>query len=142
MWLFMIVGISCVALSFLLSRSMDALQFGFEQSRLSGINPKRTQWLIILLCAAMTGWITAYCGPVGFIGLCVPHIARPLAKSVSHFKLMLLSVSIGICISLFCLLVTRMNLFNGSLPLNAVTSFLGAPFVIYILIKYRNQSAF
>lgn len=142
MWLFLIAGIITVFLAFFLSRRMDALQFGYEQSRLAGINPATTQWLIILLCACMTGWVTAYCGPVGFIGLCVPHIARPLAKSVSHFKLISLCILIGICVSLFCLIITRLNLFHGTLPLNAVTSFLGAPFVIYILVKYRNQSAF
>ena len=104
-----------------------------------GLNIKRNSVIIILLSGYLTAIVTAYCGPIAFVGLAMPHIARFLFKSSDHRLLIPATMLIGMDLTLFCNLIARMPGFDGNLPINAVTAFIGAPVVISVIMKSRKQ---
>ncbi|MBK9290603.1 MAG: iron ABC transporter permease [Bacteroidetes bacterium] len=101
------------------------------------IRPFRT--LILLLAGYLTAVTTAYTGPIAFLGLAVPHIARNLFKTSNHGVLIPSSMLIGAILALICNLIARLPGFDGSLPINSITALIGAPIVVYVLVK-RYQS--
>lgn len=102
------------------------------------IKPFRTS--ILLLTGYLTAVTTAYTGPVAFIGLAVPHIARNLFKTSNHGVLIPSSMLIGGSLALLCNLIARLPGFDGSLPINSITALIGAPVVVYVLVKrYRSM---
>lgn len=120
-------------------RALDALLLGDDYARSLGVNVGR--WRIALLVAV--GWVTALttavCGPIAFLGLAVPHMARLVMHTDTHRTLLPSTLLMGSTTALACLLVTRLpaalGLTHSILPLGAVTPLIGAPVVIYILIK-------
>lgn len=137
-WLFC----ACTALGvlgLLMSRALDAFQFSDETVANSGINRHRSGQAMIILSGLMCAVVTAFCGPVAFIGLCVPHVARMLFKTSRHIYLITGSILIAAHIGMLCTAVSRLTFFGQSLPINSVTSFLGAPFILYILIAARRN---
>lgn len=121
--------------SLFLSKNLNILLLGEKYAENLGLNIKRNNLIIILISGYLTAITTAYCGPIAFIGLAVPHIARFLFKSSDHRLLLPATMLIGIDLALFCNLIARMPGFDGNLPINAVTSFIGAPIVIAVIIK-------
>jgi len=84
--------------------------------------------------------VTAYCGPVIFLGLAVPHLCRGLLRTSDHRILMPASILTGASLALVCNLIARMPGFEGALPVNSVTALIGAPIVVYVLFsKRRNE---
>lgn len=127
-----IIGLSA---SFFLSKNLNALLMGEAYAENLGLNIKRNGLIIILISGYLTAIVTAYCGPIAFIGLAVPHIARFLFKSSDHRLLIPMTMLIGMDLALFCNVIARMPGFEGNLPINAVTAFIGAPIVIAVIIK-------
>ena len=127
-----IIGLSA---SFFLSKNLNALLMGEAYAENLGLNIKRNSLIIILISGYLTAIVTAYCGPIAFIGLAVPHIARFLFKSSDHRLLIPMTMLIGMDLALFCNVIARMPGFEGNLPINAVTAFIGAPIVIAVIIK-------
>lgn len=127
-----IIGLS---VSFFLSKNLNALLMGEAYAENLGLNIKRNSLIIILISGYLTAIVTAYCGPIAFIGLAVPHIARFLFKSSDHRLLIPMTMLIGMDLALFCNVIARMPGFEGNLPINAVTAFIGAPIVIAVIIK-------
>lgn len=127
-----IIGLSA---SFFLSKNLNALLLGEAYAENLGLNIKRNSLIIILISGYLTAIVTAYCGPIAFIGLAVPHIARFLFKSSDHRLLIPMTMLIGMDLALFCNVIARMPGFEGNLPINAVTAFIGAPIVIAVIIK-------
>ena len=127
-----IIGLSA---SFFLSKNLNALLLGEAYAENLGLNIKRNSLIIILISGYLTAIVTAYCGPIAFIGLAVPHIARFLFKSSDHRLLIPMTMLIGMDLALFCNVIARMPSFEGNLPINAVTAFIGAPIVIAVIIK-------
>lgn len=125
------------ALTFLLHRQLDLWSLGEEYARSMGLNHQRFRIYILVLTGMMTGVITAYCGPIAFLGLAVPHLARGLWSSGRHRVLVPAVMITGMIVALGCDLISRLPGTEGGLPLNAVTSFLGAPVVIAIILKGR-----
>jgi len=121
--------------SFFLSKNLNVLLLGETYAENLGLNIKRNSLIIILISGYLTAITTAYCGPIAFIGLAVPHIARFLFKSSDHRLLLPATMLIGIDLALFCNLIARMPGFEGNLPINAVTAFIGAPVVIAVILK-------
>lgn len=127
-----IIGLSA---SFFLSKNLNALLLGEAYAENLGLNIKRNSLIIILISGYLTAIVTAYCGPIAFVGLAVPHIARFLFKSSDHRLLIPMTMLIGMDLALFCNVIARMPGFEGNLPINAVTAFIGAPIVIAVIIK-------
>lgn len=118
-----------------LTKSLDALLLGEEYAKSMGVNVARIRTLIIGATSILAGSITAFCGPIAFVGIAVPHLARVLFRSYQHRLLVLGTVLLGVVILLFCQLIAQLPGSDQQLPINVVTSFLGAPMVIWIVLK-------
>ncbi len=121
--------------SVFLIKPLNALLLGETYARNLGVNVRTVRsWLLVI-----TGWLTAvttaYCGPVAFIGLAVPHLARLVIGTDNHLQLLPITMAMGALIALLCQLVCVLPGSQGILPLNAVTPLIGAPVIIYIIWK-------
>ncbi|WP_306643132.1 FecCD family ABC transporter permease [Sanyastnella coralliicola] len=123
--------------AFSLARKLDLWSLGESYARSMGLNHRQFRIGVLLLTGIITSIVTAYCGPIAFIGLAVPHLARGFWKSGKHAVLIPAVAISGMIIGLGCDLIARLPGAEGALPLNAVTSFMGAPVVIAIILKGR-----
>lgn len=130
--LFVIVFVS-IAIAFAKHHQFNLYQLGDEYASGLGVDIHALRRLTILITALLSASITAFCGPIGFIGLAIPHIAFFMVKSHDFKFLIPYSVLLGIGFSLVCNIISNISVFEISLPINAITSLLGAPFVIYLL---------
>lgn len=124
-----------LTLSFLLSKPLNLMILGEKEAIQLGVNVKRVRYAIIGVTAVLTGVITAYCGPIAFVGLAVPNIVRILFKTQQHLILILASFLLG---SLFLLAVDcliQLMEAHVLIPINAITSIIGAPIVVFIVFK-------
>lgn len=128
-----------IVISFFLIKTLNLLMLGENYARNLGINVKRARLFIILSSGILTASVTAYCGPIIFIGLAVPHIARLLFMASDHRVLVPATAMTGVCIALLCNLISRLPGFDGALPVNSVTSFIGAPVVVWVLLRKRKS---
>lgn len=126
-------------LSIIAAKSLDILLLGENYARTMGLSVNRSRVLIIASTSLLAGSITAFCGPIGFIGLAVPHLTRALMKTSSHSYLIIASCLIGSIIMLLCDVISQLPGSHTTLPINVVTSFIGAPVVIWVIIKKRNN---
>ncbi|MFL9843681.1 iron chelate uptake ABC transporter family permease subunit [Flavobacterium rhizosphaerae] len=124
-------------LSIICIKPLDALLLGERYANSMGINIKRTRFTIIAATSLLTGCITAFAGPIAFVGLVVPHIARLILKTSSHKILFCGTLLCGMVLMLVCDLLTQLPGNNMVLPVNAVTSLIGAPIVVWLL--WRNN---
>ena len=123
--------------SLFLSKNLNVILLGDLYAENLGINVKRNNLFIILISGYLTAIVTAYCGPIAFLGLAIPHLARFTFKTSDHRILTPAVMLIGMTVSLLCNLVARMPGFEGNLPINAVTAFIGAPVVIWVILRKR-----
>ena len=123
--------------TFFLSKNLNILLLGEMYAENLGLNIRKNSVVIILVSGYLTAIVTAYCGPIAFVGLAMPHIARFLFKSSDHRLLIPATMLIGMEMALICNLIARMPGFDGNLPVNAVTAFIGAPVVISVILKSR-----
>ena len=139
MLLFVTLMVLLIPLSFLLIKTMNLLLLGSNYARNLGLNIHRARLLVILSAGILVAIVTAYCGPIMFIGLAVPHLARAIFRSSDHRVLMPATVLIGATLALACNLIARMPGFEGALPLNSVTALIGAPVVASVLFRKRKE---
>ena len=123
--------------SFLVSKQLNLYLLGEDYAKTMGLNVKRFQLTIILITAILTGVVTAYCGPIGFIGIIVPHLARLLSKTSNHQRLTPLSILLGINVLLFADIVSVLPNNETVLPINAIASFIGIPIIVWIIFKNK-----
>lgn len=126
-----------LVVTFFLSKNLNILLLGEMYAENLGLNIRKNSVIIILVSGYLTAIVTAYCGPIAFVGLAMPHIARFLFKSSDHRLLIPATMLIGMDMALVCNLIARMPGFDGNLPVNAVTAFIGAPVVISVILKSR-----
>jgi len=119
-------------------KSLDALLLGENYAKSMGLNYKRTQYFIIFATSILTGSITAFVGPIAFIGLAVPHLAKLIFQTSNHKILFSATLLIGAIIMLLCDVISQMPLSDFTLPINAITSLVGAPIVIWLIVKKKN----
>ena len=119
--------------AFLLFKTLNLLLLGERYAENLGVNIKRSSMLIILVSGFLTALITAFCGPIAFLGLAVPHIARFLFRSSDHKLLIPATAFLGMDLALFCNLIARLPSFEGNLPINSVTALIGAPIVLWVI---------
>jgi iron complex transport system permease protein len=126
-----------LALSFLLMKPLNILLLGENYAANLGINVARVRFYIILATGLLTAVITAFCGPIVFLGLAVPHITKMLFRTSNHKYLIPGVILIGILLALVCNFIARLPGFDSALPINVVTSIFGAPIVISVILKQR-----
>ncbi len=131
-----------LALSILLIKPLNALLLGQHYAENLGVNVKIVRFLLLLCAGLLTAITCAYCGPVAFIGLAVPHIARLVLGTSNHKALLPLTILIGAIIALLCNLVSVLLGASGMLPLNAITPIFGAPVIIYVIINQKKIQYF
>lgn len=131
-----------LALSILLVKPLNALLLGQHYAENLGVNVKIVRFLLLLCAGFLTAITCAYCGPVAFIGLAVPHIARLVLGTSNHKALLPLTILIGAIIALLCNLVNVLPGASGILPLNAITPIFGAPVIIYVIINQKKIQYF
>ena len=140
MTLFICIMVVLSPLSFLLVKTLNLLLLGDAYARNLGLNIKRARLLVITCSGVLVAIVTAYCGPIIFLGLAVPHLCRGMFRTSDHRILMLASLLAGASLALVCNLIARMPGFEGALPVNSVTALVGAPVVMSVLFnKRRNE---
>ncbi|MCB0765721.1 MAG: iron ABC transporter permease [Flavobacteriales bacterium] len=130
-WLMVPVALGLV-IALLLMKPLNALLLGDDYARSLGIAVPTLRRTILLTAGLLGGTITAFCGPIAFLGLATPHVARALCRNSDHRVLLPITIVTGVMLALFCGLVVKWPGLEG-LPLNAVTSLLGAPIVVWVL---------
>ncbi|MDR0743930.1 MAG: iron ABC transporter permease [Tannerella sp.] len=139
---FVFCSVAGLFLSVLLIKPLNALLLGEMYAANLGIKVKRTRIVILLCTGLLTATATAFCGPVSFIGLAVPHIARLLLGSSNHIMLLPVTILSGASVALLCNLLTVFPGTDSVLPLNAITPIIGAPVIIYVIINRKNIQYF
>ena len=135
---FAIAVVAGAVCSFLLFKTLNLLLLGERYAENLGVNIRRSSMLIILASGFLTALITAFCGPIAFLGLAVPHIARFLFKSSDHKLLIPATAFIGMDLALFCNLIARLPSFEGNLPITSVTALIGAPIVLWVIFHRQH----
>ena len=133
---FVLIGLS---ITISLIKPLNALLLGERYARNLGINIRRTRILLLLSTGLLVAITTAYCGPISFIGLAVPHIARLVLGTGNHRILVPATLLIGGLIALLCNLISMLPGDHGMLPLNAITPIIGAPIIIYVILNQRKS---
>lgn len=136
---FVVAMVVLIPLSFLLIKTLNLMLLGDNYARNLGLNVKRARFAVIACSCVLTAIVTAYCGPIVFLGLAVPHLCRTLFTTSNHIVLMPAVTLTGAALALFCNLVARMPGFEGALPINSVTALIGAPIVISVLFGKRRS---
>ncbi len=136
-WLagFVLAGL---AASLLLVKPLNALLLGDAYAANLGVNVRRTRFLVLACTGVLTAVVTAFCGPISFIGLIVPHIARMMTGTDNHRYLLPVTLLSGACIAALCSILTVWPGSNSLLPLSAITPIIGAPVIIYVIVNRRN----
>lgn len=139
MTLFVSIMLVLLPVSFLLVKTLNLLLLGDAYARNLGLNIKRARLQVITCSGVLVAIVTAYCGPIIFLGLAVPHLCRSLFRTSDHRILMPASLLMGGAMALVCNLIARMPGFEGALPVNSVTALVGAPVVISVLFNKRRN---
>lgn len=134
---FAIISLLGLIGSLLLIKPLNALLLGEQYAENLGINTRRTRNWLLFVTGVLTAITTAFCGPVAFIGLAVPHIARMFLGTENHQLLMPATILTGAAIALVCNIICVLPGDKGIIPLNAVTPIMGAPVIIYVILKQR-----
>ena len=135
-----IIVLSLVGAAFMV-KPLNALLLGARYARNLGINVSRTRNILLLITGVLTAVVTAYCGPIGFIGLVVPHIARMSLGTSNHTRLVPATILAGADIALLCSLASVSSP-HGIIPINAITPVIGVPIILYIILNRRRIQYF
>ncbi|HPS14113.1 MAG TPA: iron ABC transporter permease, partial [Prolixibacteraceae bacterium] len=134
--------IAGLALTALTIKQLDVLLLGEKYSASMGVNVQTTRVLVFVSTSILAGSITAFCGPVGFIGVAVPHLTRMVFRTSSHKILFPGSILIGAIVMLFSDMIAQMPGASFTLPINAVTSILGIPVIVWIILKNKKLGGY
>ncbi len=139
MILFVVLMCVMLPLSCLLVKPMNLLLLGDRYAANLGLNIRRARLSVIVCSGVLVAIVTAYCGPIMFIGLAVPHLARALFRTSDHRLLMPATMLCGAILALVCSLIARIPGFEGALPVNSVTALVGAPVIGVVLFSRRKD---
>ena len=139
MSLFVTMMCILLPLSFLLVKTLNLLLLGDSYARNLGLNIKRARLFVISYSGILVAVVTAYCGPINFLGLAVPHLCRAVFRTSDHRILTPACILMGALFALACSLIARMPGIEGALPVNSVTALVGAPVVISVLFRRRRE---
>ena len=139
MILFVVLMCILLPLAFLLVKPMNLLLLGDRYAANLGLNIRRARMLVIVCSGVLVAIVTAYCGPIMFIGLAVPHLARAVFRTADHRLLLPATALCGAALALVCNFIARMPGFEGALPVNSVTALVGAPVIAAVLFRRRKD---
>jgi iron complex transport system permease protein len=134
---FLTVSLAGLVGALLLIKPLNALMLGDRYAENLGVNILQVRNWLLVITGLLTAITTAFCGPVAFIGLAVPHIARLLLTTDNHRQLLPATLLCGAAVALICNLLCFLPGESGVLPLNAVTPLIGAPVIIYVIARKR-----
>lgn len=137
--IFVVLMLILLPTSFFLIKTLNLLLLGDSYARNLGLNIKRARLLVIGCSGVLVAVVTAYCGPIVFLGLAVPHICRGLFHTSNHATILPASLLGGASLALLCNLIARLPGFEGALPVNSVTALVGAPVVMWVLFNKRKN---
>lgn len=138
---FLILMLILLPTSFFLIKTLNLLLLGDSYAKNLGLNIKRSRLLVIGCSGILVAVVTAYCGPVIFLGLAVPHLCRGLFRTSNHAVILPASLLAGASLALLCNLIARLPGFEGALPVNSVTALIGAPVVMWVLFNKRKAES-
>ena len=136
---FIVLMLILLPTAFFLIKTLNLLLLGDSYARNLGLNIKRARLLVIGCSGVLVAVVTAYCGPIVFLGLAVPHICRGLFHTSNHITILPASLLGGASLALLCNLIARLPGFEGALPVNSVTALVGAPVVMWVLFNKRKS---
>jgi len=116
---------------------LNALLLGERYAENLGVNTWRVRNYLLVITGLLTAITTAFCGPIAFIGLAVPHVARLILGTENHNSLLPVTILTGSAVALLCNLICVLPGENGIIPLNAVTPIIGAPVIIYVILNTK-----
>ena len=137
LWILAFAIIPMLVLTLLFGKVLNGLMLGEEYAATMGVKIRRTRTIIFATTSLMAGTVTAFCGPIGFIGIAVPHVARYLFNQSDHRILLPATMITGMAILVMSDLISQLPGSEHVLPINAVTSLIGIPVVIWLVIKSR-----
>ena len=138
MWAFATAILLGLFIAFLAVKPLNALLLGETYARSMGLTVQRARFWILTSASILAGATTAFCGPIAFLGVAVPHVARSLFNTSDHRILVPATALIGAMLALFADLIARLPGSQQALPLNAVTALIGAPIVTWIILRRHN----
>jgi iron complex transport system permease protein len=134
--MFMLVASTLVVgLSLFYIKPLNALLLGDQYARATGVNTKTLQVVVIVIAGFLIALATAFAGPIAFVGLAIPHLARAFFQTSNHRVILPAVIILGGGLTLLCNLIAKLPGFDVSLPINAVTSIIGAPVVIWVIVR-------
>ncbi|TLX70835.1 iron ABC transporter permease [Labilibacter sediminis] len=123
--------------SLFLIKPLNVLLLGENYAANLGLNIKRSRLSILVVTGLLTATVTAFCGPIAFLGLAVPHLSKGVFKTADHSVLVPAVIIFGAVLALVCNVIARLPGFDGALPINSITSLIGAPIVVSVILKRR-----
>lgn len=135
--LYSLLCLTLMAAALLYVKPLNALLLGRQYAESIGVNTLRARNGLLVITSLLTATVTAFCGPVAFIGLAVPHLARLLLRSDNQRRLLPTCILAGAATALLCNWICSLPLPGGSVPLNAVTPLIGAPVILFVIIHHR-----
>lgn len=139
---FTILIIVSLLAALLMVKPLNALLLGTKYAENLGVNIQRTRNMLLLITGLLTAIVTAYCGPISFLGLVVPHIARLTLNTSNHNTLLPITMLAGAVMALLCTLLSVTPTSIGVIPINAITPIIGVPIIIYIILNRRKLQYF
>lgn len=135
--IFTLLIIITLLFSALLIKPLNALLLGSRYAENLGVNIRSTRNSLLILSGTLTAIVTAFCGPIGFLGLIVPHIARLALRSSNHTILLPTTALAGVATALLCTLLSIIPTSSGIIPINAITPIIGVPIIVYVIINRK-----
>lgn len=131
-----------ILLAWMMSKPLDALLLGDRYATSLGVNVRRARTLLLAIAGILVAVVTAWCGPIAFIGMTVPHIARMTTATAEHRTLLPATAVIGAAVGLLSLLISVLPGEWGMIPINAVTPIIGVPVILYVIVNRRRLNYF
>ena len=131
-----------IIISIFLIKPLNAFLLGERYAQNLGIPILRSRFIMLLTTGLLTAIATAFCGPISFIGLAVPHISRLLSRSSNHNHLLPLTILLGGIVTLFCNFCTVAFTSGTVIPINVITPLMGAPVILYVIINQKRSTDF
>lgn len=140
--IYSIISIILLVYCFTLVKPLNALLLGERYAKNMGYSMKVLRSKLLIVSGCLTAVVTAFCGPIGFIGLIVPHVARLMLNTSNHVTLLPATMLCGGLISLFCTFISVLPASIGVIPINAITPIIGVPIIIYVIINRKRINYF
>ena len=128
-----------LVIAMIIVKPMNMLLLGEDEAKVMGVNIKGTRILVFLSTSLLAGTVTAFCGPIGFVGIAVPHIARLMVKTADHRILLPVTALLGSILMIMSDIISHVPGYDIVLPVNSVTALIGIPVVIWIILQGRKK---